>query len=174
MKNLPGLETKLKTMAMKTLGCWSNRHFLLYFFLFPLSSPVLSLFFVSQFSFLCSFCFHFFSCFLSTFVLFFLSLCFRLPPSWFNPPCLCAWCLCFFIFQFSFIFSFLCFSLFIRPFLFFIFFHSFSGFYKARECPLFVPMIMILGVRHVHPCMLEEKLGLAGLFVTHWVGKGYW
>jgi hypothetical protein len=28
-------------------------------------------------------------------------------------------------------------------------------------------MIMILGVRHVHPCMLEEKLGLAGLFVTH-------
>jgi len=45
----------------------------------------------------------------------------------------------------------------------------FSGFYRARECPLFVPEIM----RHVRPC-LRKNWGLAGLLVMHRVGEGYW
>ena len=45
----------------------------------------------------------------------------------------------------------------------------FSGFYRAKECPLFVPRIM----RHVRPC-LRKNWGLAGLLVMHRVGEGYW
>lgn len=32
----------------------------------------------------------------------------------------------------------------------------FFGFYKARECPMFIPRLMIMGVRHVHPCLRES------------------
>ena len=71
---------------------------------------------------------------------------------------------------FSFIFSFLCFSLLVLFFFFSI--CSFPGFYKAKECLMFIPRIMILGVRHVHPCVLREKLGTCRTVCNALYGRG--